>query len=823
MQRNKWMLASIILLAAVSAYIIFFWGPQQVPPKPKLGLDLKGGVRVVLEADTEKMPPGKTFDAGTLDTVVKTIRDRVDARGIAEPVILKKPPKQVIVELPGIKDPEAAINYIKSTASLEFYYLKDVVTPKRNPLGKYRMNIRRDAKTGREVYEFTDPTGQVLSTPEEIMSKVVGDQKPILTGANLVPNAQRATIGAGQQVMVEFKFDEEGTKIFADFTRKHIGEVLAIFFDGKIISAPTIESAIIRGEGIIHGGFANLQEATDLANLLNAGSLPVPLEVVQKQTVEPTLGEEYVQKSKTAGIAGFILILLFMLLYYRLPGLVANISLVFYSLYVFAILAIFDATLTLPGLAGFILSIGMAVDANILIFERLREELREGKLLRTAIEDGFKRARTAIIDSNACTIITCIILYILGTGPVKGFALTLAIGVLTSLFTAITVTRTILHQLVAFDWAVNEKLYGVGASWFSKLGFVPDFVGKRAYYFTFSIILMVLGIFFWANGGLVRGIEFTGGSSIQLQFEEKVPNLASRLNQVLTKAGLKGGTVQISEGTTAFIRTKKIPSREELNVIEKAIEQQIGKFKEVEFASVGPTISKELTRNATLAVIYSAVLIMIYLAFRFQIGGGFLAGLKYGVCAVIASCHDALIITGFFAFAGRMLGWQIDSLFITALLTIIGFSTHDTIVVFDRLRENLGPARRVAGETFEALTNKSILQTFSRSINTSLTVLLTLAALIIYGGTVIRHFNWALFIGVVIGTYSSIFNAAQLVVVWEGISRARSQRSRHISATEIRPITSKQTESTESPREAVASNRPKPAARPKPKRKQPRR
>lgn len=784
------MLGAIVLLAIISAFVIFSWGPGQKPPRPRLGLDLKGGVRVVLEADTKKMPPGQEFTKDTLDSVVKTIRNRVDARGIAEPVIQKKPPYAVIVELPGVKNPEEAIDYIKATASLEFYYLKDVVTP-RNPLAKYRMEIQRDPKTGKETYEFIDPSGATISSEKEIMEKVVGGAKPILTGAELLPRC-RATIGSNQEVIVEFKFGPEGTVKFREFTRRHVGEILAIFFDGKIISAPRIESAIIRGEGIIHGGFASLNEATDLANLLNAGALPVPLNIVQKQTVEPTLGMEYVQKSKVAGIVGLVLVLLFMLVYYRLPGLVADIALIFYALYVFALLILLGATLTLPGLAGFILSVGMAVDANVLIFERLKEELREGKLLRTAVEEGFKRARTAIIDSNACTLITCVVLYILGTGPVKGFALTLAIGVLTSLFTAITVTRTILHSLVSFDWALNEKLYGLRSSWVSRLGFTPDVVGKRNYFFAFSGILLVVGMALWGAGGLKRGIEFTGGSSLQIQFEKPIPRLASKLNAVLDEQGLKGSQVQLSEGNTAFIRTEELKTRERVDALGKAIRDRVGEFTEKEFASVGATISKELTANALRALIYSALLIMLYLAFRFQIGGTFVSGIKYGVAAITASMHDAAIITGFFALMGKVAGWQIDSLFITALLTIIGFSTHDTIVVFDRIRENLSPAKRLPGETFEGVTNRSILQTFSRSINTSLTVLLTVGALIIFGGAVIRHFNWALFLGIIIGTYSSIFNAAQIVVVWENVSRRRALKARGLLPGDLRPVVPKQ-------------------------------
>jgi SecD/SecF fusion protein len=465
-----------------------------------------------------------------------------------------------------------------------------------------------------------------------------------------------------------------------------------------------------------------------------------------------------------------------MLLYYRLPGLLADIALVIYALLTFAAFKLLNVTMTLPGLAGFILSIGMAVDANILIFERLKEELRSGKTLRAAIDAGFSRAFTAIFDSNMCTAITSFILMWYGTGPVKSFALTLVIGVAISMFTAITVTRTFLHLLVSIPATQKPWLFGLGTSWFARTSRQLNIVGRRNLYFVLSGALIAVGLFFYFTSGLKPGIEFQSGTSIQATFKQ--PVTVTEVSRMVSALDVKN-SVQISNGRTAFIKTSLDPEKDEekINQVEQMLAQRAEPGK-MQVSSIGPVISSELTRNAILAVIFASVAIVLYLSFRFAIGG-FLNGLKYGVSAVIALIHDVLIIVGLFAATGYFLGWEIDTLFVTALLTIIGFSVHDTIVVFDRIRENL--RHRIKGEDYEGLANRSILQTISRSINTSLTVVLTLVALTAFGGPIIRHFYIALLVGIISGTYSSIFNATPLLVVWEGItgrSRAAAGRRR---------------------------------------------
>src|SRR5207249_3433160 len=407
------------------------------------------------------------------------------------------------------------------------------------------------------------------------------------------------------------------------------------------------------------GGFKDVRDARMLAQLLNARALPVPLRPAQTQVVGATLGQDSVTRSINAGLAGLVAVLLFMLIYYRLPGALADIALLFYAALTFAIFKVMGVVLDLPGITGFILSVGMAVDANILIFERLKEEMKSGKTLHAAIDAGFSRAFTSIFDSNMTTWIVCWVLYNFGTSLIRGFALTLA----------------------AAGFKDATPLYATDA----------------------------------------------------------------KLGKILT------------------VRT---PSHDpsQLRKIEDSLKTLGGGMEPLSTDSIGPTIAREVTQNAFISVIIASLLIILYLAMRFAIGG-FMNGLKYGVCAVIAQLHDVITVTGIFALMGYLKGWHVDSLFVTAALTVIGFSVHDTIVVYDRIRENLRNRQR--GETFEQIMNRSVTQTFDRSLNTSFTVVLVLACLLAFGGTVTALFNWALLIGIIIGTYSSIFVASPLVVIWE--------------------------------------------------------
>jgi SecD/SecF fusion protein len=466
-------------------------------------------------------------------------------------------------------------------------------------------------------------------------------------------------------------------------------------------------------------------------------------------------------------------------LYYLLPGLVADFALIIYALFTLAIFKgglswfIPAVTLTLPGIAGFILSVGMAVDANILIFERLKEELRNGKTLRLAIDSGFKRAFTAIRDSNICTIITCIILYSMGTPSVKGFALTLGIGVVVSLFTAITVTRTFLYLLVDAGADKHPEIFGLKRQWVTGIDASSvqqagaqriNVIGKRKFFYLLSLAVIVPGIIFYFMGGLKKSIEFAGGTEVEVLL-----NSQSTTQTDIHKAiagSFKDNLVQMGRdvlGPVAIIDIRDTDQHAYLRLDAALTKAGIG-YRPLSHSLVSGVISKELTQNAFQAVIIASALIVLYLATAFAIGG-FVAGLRFGLSAIAALLHDVLVLIGCFAILGYFLNWEIDSLFVTATLTVVGFSVHDTIVIFDRLRENL--RHRLRGESFEDLANRSILQSFARSINTSFTVILTLLAMLFLGEPSTKLLVVALLIGIISGTYSSIFNATPILVDWE--------------------------------------------------------
>ncbi|MCE5314968.1 protein translocase subunit SecD [bacterium] len=760
MSRYQKLFGLVIILAIVSALVCIY--------KPLVrGLDIDGGIRVVMQADPKRgddWPIEREKRIEKMNAIRKTIANRIKGvQGVREPKVVVQDDDRIVVELPGVKDPEKALNQIKKSASLEFYYLKDVQNLN-NPMGKWRMESPISKE---EAYIFTGPRGETIDSlkqPKEVLEQVVNTEKnpPILTGKDLMANA-KANINQRQQVVIEIEFNKVGREKFATFTRSHVDDFLAVFFDGKLLTAPKINEAIPSGKAEV-SGFQSLGEAKRTAEFLNAGALPVPLKVIAKDTVEPTLGMETVHKVVFAGIAGLILVVLFMIVYYKLPGIIASIALGLYALFVIAVFKLLGATMSLAGVAALIISIGMAVDANILIFERLKEELRSGKTLRASIDAGFNRAFTAIFDSNMCTAITCAILMWYGSSSVQSFALTLLVGVVISMFTAITVTRTFLHMLVGAEWAQNPNLYGLGTSWLHRVN--ANIVGKRNYFFALSAILIIPGLVVLGMYGLKPGIEFKSGTSVQASFTQKVE--LAQVRDIVSKYS-EANEVQLNKSKdVAYIVTLPLNEAKETalrNDLNNTLGLTDGKFSSV--SSVEPTISRELTVNAFWAVLIASLGIVLYLTGRFAIGG-LSAGLKYGVCAVLALIHDSAFILGLFAILGKFAGWEVDSLFVTAILTIIGFSVHDTIVVFDRIRENL--RHRERGESFEQLANKSILQTLSRSINTSMTVVMTLAALIVLGGPLLRHFYIALLAGIIIGTYSSIFNATPLVIVWENIA-----------------------------------------------------
>ncbi|MBC8101138.1 MAG: protein translocase subunit SecD [Cytophagales bacterium] len=824
-------LAAIIAALTLLA-LAFAVGPFAAPNvalfqqfRPKLGLDIQGGARVVLEADTAKLPKGQAWDDNTKRAVKNILEQRVNANGVAEATITPKGVNQFVVELPAVRNEQQILDQLKNTAQLQFYYSPDWKT-QRNPLGRYDFTSELDADGKREAISIRDTTANKtirdqfhieatlrdlldkaatkpaekavevplpenlskLSAAEGVSQAKLGPEDAkkltdlseeltafeaflappttqlIMDGSDLSPSSRGGFDPSGtSKAIVELEFNAAGRDKFANFTRDHSQEILMIYLDGRILMAPNIEGPILNGRAQI-SPFATVKDAKQLADYLNGGALPVPLTIVQQQSVEATLGTEAVRQGFTAGILGLAAVILFMVSYYLLPGAVACLALILYTLFTYAIFVLIPVTFTLPGIAGFILSVGMAVDANILIFERTKEELRDGRPLRLAIESGFKRAFSAIFDSNVCTAATSLLLYSFGTGPVRGFALTLLIGVALSMFTAITVTRTLLLLLVNSGAGRNLGAWGVNRTWQPRFNVVKS----RGKFYLISLLIIIPGLVFAIMGGFKPGIDFTGGTEVRLQFPASASVTRTAIEDAIRKQGYEDPAAQIAGNGAVFVR---MPRQKEGEVsqaqTDRLVRQLQGQFPGVtraEYSLIGSSISTELTRNALTSVLFSSLFIVFYLAFRFAIGG-FVNGIKFGVAAIIAMLHDVLVLVGVFAILGYFLNWKVDSLFVTAALTVIGFSVHDTIVIFDRIRENLRDSH--GREDFGELVSKSINETFARSINTSLTVVLTLVALLIFGGPVIRPLNAALLIGIISGTYSSIFNAAPIVVDWQ--------------------------------------------------------
>jgi len=827
MQKHFIYLGIIIVLAGLAV-----WGLYKLPTRQ--GLDVKGGIRMTLRAEVEKLPPEeqKRWDVNRLSLVADILQKRIDTLGVVEPGVFKRGDREIVIELPGYTNEQEARDLLSVTARLEFRYLKDVRSEK-NPNARYELAFEKDER-GEEIVRFRDlgdpkEPGKLIKegTPEYL--QIIQNSPLIITGDDL-RDAEVVSQTYNPEVALYLK--PEAAEKFAKATSLYLKEHIAIVLDERVISAPVVQSANLR-EPVIQGNFT-LKEATRLRDLLRAGSLPVSLRVETVNRIEPILGARAWERILQAGVVGTILVAAFMILYYLLPGTLAVIALALYILFSITLFKAMGVTFSLPAIAGFILSIGMAVDANILIFERVKEELRLGKTLLAAIDAGFKRAFPAIFDSNLSTIITCIILYNYGTGPVQGFATTLALGVIISFFTAITCTRTLLYSLVGLGVHPDAKWFGlyrqIGVTIGEGLERVRDrfdFVGRRRLFYGLSGALIAAGLVFWLGlGGLKPGIDFAGGSELVVESRQPIQASLNEVAALLRRAGFEKVGAQFAEGNRQLIVHVAEASDQDKAKLLSAL-QPLGELKEVSFASISPRIRAEIVQRAYIAVFLSLIAILLYIAIRFSIEGGW-SGFKFGIAAMLALAHDVLIVVGSSAILGYLLGWEVNSLFLTALLTLIGFSVHDTIVVYDRIRENL--RYRAKGETLEAIVNRSLNQTLARSINTSLTLVLVLIALMIWGAVThdLRHFYVAMTIGAIVGTYSSIYIASQMIVDWEAFrtrTQARQESALRATATGAKPAAPqpKPSGSAEQPvaaGTATAPPKPKKPHRPnKPKRK----
>jgi SecD/SecF fusion protein len=661
---------------------------------------------------------------------IEVVSKRVNELGTTEPLIQKQGKDRILVQVPGLQDPQRLKDILGSTAKLTFQMVDQSMPANEAVQGR--------PPAGSEViYSNDDPP-----VPYLIESRV------IVSGENLV-DAQASFNSQTNEPVVSFRFDTKGAQRFGQATQQNVGRPFAIILDNEVLSAPVIREPILQGSGQISGNFTT-QGANDLAVLLRAGALPAKLTIIEERTVGPGLGADSIKAGQVAGIIGSILVVAFMWLSYGLLGTIANIALVANVAMIVTILSLLGATLTLPGIAGIVLTIGMAVDSNVLIYERIREERRGGRSLIQAIDIGFSKALATIVDANVTTLIAAVILFYLGTGPVKGFAVTLAIGIITTVFTAFTFTR----WLVAW-WLKRFKPKELPPH---LMTLVPDgtkipFMGIRNWTFILSAAVSIAALAAFATIDMNYGIDFKGGSLIEVQAKGETADVAAIRAKM---AELNLGDVQVQQIGTAKDVLIRVESQGLGEGAEQAavtqIRDEIGdeyNFRRVEV--VGPTVSTELAYAGIIGVLVSLAAILVYVWFRFE--------WQFGVGAIIATAHDVIMTIGFYVLTG--VEFNLSS--IAAILTIVGYSLNDTVVVYDRVRENL---RRYKKMPLPELLDGAMNQTLSRTTMTSLTTILALTALALFGGEVIRSFTVAMLFGIVTGTYSSIFIAGPLLILF---------------------------------------------------------
>ncbi|AKJ64064.1 protein translocase subunit SecDF [Kiritimatiella glycovorans] len=816
MERNtiwKW-----VLLAGLTLWSLVLVTPLE--EKVKLGLDLRGGTSFVLQVDMEELSEDEKKDAP--QRALEVIRNRVDSMGIEEPNIYLKPRQnRIVVQLPGLtpEDRDRALDNLKSVAFLEFRMVHDENRELVNrlfangwtPPGHELVELERyDAASGQSWKEylfrrtekfselgedriealrrarrdFHAPAGyellleEVDRRDETLYKPYYVKVRPELTGEYL----KHASVDYRQlgQAVVTLSFDARGAKRFGRVTADYAPggsknpemegrRQLAIVLDNKLYSAPTIDEPIYGGNAVIRGNFKP-EEAQDLALILRAGSLPAPVELIEERSVDPTLGRDSIRSGTRAVIFGGIAVLIFVIAYYFMAGVIADAALVLDLLLlplgmwlVSGFLGMFAGSfegggaaglpvLTLPGIAAIVLTIGMAVDANVLIFERIREELKAGKTLRGAISAGYEKVFSTIFDANLTTLLTALILFWQGSGPIRGFAVILSAGIVVSMFVALVATRMFLNVLAQRTKAVTLRMLSI----VKKADF--NFLGRRRIAGFASLVLLIIT---WAVFGMKGagnfGVDFTGGSSITFSFDRRVP--VQDVRETLDAAGVEDAQIQYQQeltrnaaGETPEYLQVKVPYGKGENVRELVTGSfESAGFEAIKVDRVGPQIGAELQRKGVLAIGTALLGIIIYISIRFEFA--------FAIGAIVALAHDVLMTVGLYCLFGRQLSLPV----IAALLTIVGYSVNDTIVVFDRIREDLG---LIKGRPYSEIANLSINQTLSRTLLTSITTLIAVLALLLFGGGAINDFALTLLIGVLVGTYSSIFVATPTVLLW---------------------------------------------------------
>jgi SecD/SecF fusion protein len=747
----------LLALTLVTLLVVFsIWSIWPLQKKVRLGLDIKGGTSFLIRLKSEE----KNLTKGMLDQAVEVIRKRVDYFGSGEPVISPVGTDRILVQIPGLDTTkiQEARDQLSRVAKLEFRLVY--------PDNGERL---RAIDAGTEVIPPEYRIETYKMQPRQPGQKPVEERLLVKKKADL--GGDRVTESnayyGNDGWTVQLKFDSEGAKKFGQITEANVGHRFAIVLDGVIQSAPSIRTAIYGGDAIITGSFSE-QEARGLASVLE-NPLQVPVSIEEERSVSPTLGLDSIRASIRAGLIGLAITLLCVAIYYKFAGLVVNLALIVNLILLLGEFQLIPGgvVLTLPGIAGIILTIGMAVDASVLIYERLREEMASGKSLKAALPAAYDKAFSSIFDANVTTLITAAILFFNASGPVKGFAIVLMLGILASLFTALIVGRNLLGWFVESGRLTRISMLHLISTknWnFMSKGFIAGMC---------SLALILGGaVAFYARGEKNFGVDFRGGDLATLSAPHKVE--VGKVRDALKPIGLADAAIQQSQqGDRSYITI-----RSPLNTSDK-VEQQIMRkfpgegFKVEGSERVGALVGGELARSSLMALGFGILGILVYVTFRFEF--------SFAVGAIVALLHDVLITVGMFALLGR----ELTLTMVGAVLTIAGYSINDTIVVYDRIREGLASGRK---GSIEQIMNESVNQTLSRTILTSTTTLIPICCLFFFGGTVLRDFALAIIIGVVVGTYSSVFIASPIVLWWT--------RARGGSASSLRKEVTQKTSGT---------------------------
>ena len=718
------LILTVVLIALLGFTTVVGFGKGQTGAAKniKLGLDLEGGVSITYQVK------GETPSAEDMSDTIYKLQKRVEQYS-TEATVYQEGDDRISIEIPGVTDANEILSELGQPGSLYFIKEKD---SDGNP--NYGLDTSGHYVLAKSMDELKEE-GSVVLTGTDIKSAKSGSYQDSTTGAN--------------ENVVQLSMTKEGTEKFAEATKaaKEAKETIAIYYDGELISVPRVNAEITDGQAIIEGSM-EYEEAEQLASTIRIGGLSVELEEIRSNVVGAQLGEEAISTSLMAGAVGLAIVFVFMCVVYLLPGLASSLALVIYTGLILVLLNAFDITLTLPGIAGIILGIGMAVDANVIIFARVKEELTAGKSVKSALNAGFHKAMSAILDGNITTLIAAAVLWLKGSGTVKGFAQTLALGIVVSMFTALVITRMIVYAFYAVGIR-NTKLYGRIKEEREPI----DFLGKRKIFFAVSVAVILVGfVFMGVNAGTGKGalnysLEFKGGTSTNVTFDKAYTlkeideTMIPDLEKVTDDPNIQVQTVANSNQVIFKTQTLDLEKRE---AFAKYMADEFGvEEKDITTENISSTVSSEMRVDAIIAVAIATVFMLLYIWLRFK-------DIRFATSAVVALIHDVLVVLAFYVIARISVG----NTFIACMLTIVGYSINATIVIFDRIREEMKTKKRT--EELDTLVNRCITRTLTRSIYTSLTTFVMVAVLFVMGVSSIKEFALPLMVGIICGAYSSV-------------------------------------------------------------------